>query len=137
MKEIFINIANELKDRKDNESLEKLVGILFKAGETEFGEAVLEVFVKLNKEIKEEKDLLKNSSGLEVSIFEVLEVRPTKKEGTVRAFCKGPEGNVAVYAKKGAAADTLADAIGAKVETLYRKMDNRKLFAIKATKLAQ
>ncbi|MBC7324554.1 MAG: hypothetical protein H5T99_04480, partial [Moorella sp. (in: Bacteria)] len=51
--------------------------------------------------------------------FKVLECRESKP-GVVRAYCEGPDGKVAVFAKNGNA-QALAGAIGKKVEVKYRQ----------------
>jgi chromosome segregation ATPase len=57
--------------------------------------------------------------GTETGTFKVLECRESKP-GVVRAYCEGPEGKVAVYAKNGNA-QTLAGAVGKQVQVKYRK----------------
>jgi hypothetical protein len=61
--------------------------------------------------------------------FRVLEVRPGKSEGTVRAWVEGSEGKVALFAKN-SVAKALAGAIGKEVRVKYRKLD-KGLFATK------
>lgn len=73
--------------------------------------------------------------GLETGTFEVLEVRPGSKEGTIRAYCESETtGKIAVYAKNGEGR-TLASAIGRKVELKYRRVD-RGLFAVSVRPVA-
>jgi BMFP domain-containing protein YqiC len=59
------------------------------------------------------------NGGTETGTFKVLECRESKP-GVVRAYCEGPEGKVAVYAKNGNA-QTLAGAVGKQVQVKYRK----------------
>lgn len=57
--------------------------------------------------------------GAATGTFKVLEVRESKP-GVVRAYCEGPEGKVAVFAKNGNA-QALAGAVGKQVEVRYRQ----------------
>jgi hypothetical protein len=61
------------------------------------------------------------NDGTTTGTFKVLECRESKP-GVVRAYCEGPEGKVAVFAKNGNA-KTLAEAVGKQVEVKYRKGD--------------
>jgi chromosome segregation ATPase len=74
------------------------------------------------------------ADGLETGTFTVLEVRAGKSEGTVRAYCEGDTGKVAVYAKNGAA-KVLSGAAGRKVEVRFRRLD-KGLFAVEARPVA-
>jgi len=74
------------------------------------------------------------ADGLETGTFTVLEVRAGKSEGTVRAYCEGPDGKTAVYAKNGAA-KVLSGAAGRKVEVRFRRLD-KGLFAVEARPVA-
>ena len=74
------------------------------------------------------------ADGLETGTVKVLEVRPGQAQGTVRAWCEGPEGKVAVYAKNGAA-KTLSGAVGRQVTIRYRRLD-KGLFAVEARPVA-
>jgi hypothetical protein len=74
------------------------------------------------------------ADSLETATFKVLEVRSGKSEGTVRAYCEGPEGKVAVYAKNGAAR-ALSGAVGRQVQIRYRRLD-KGLFAVEARPVA-
>ncbi len=74
------------------------------------------------------------ADGLETGTFTVLEVRAGKSEGTVRAYCEGPDGKTAVYAKNGAA-KVLSGAVGRKVEVRFRRLD-KGLFAVEARPVA-
>lgn len=59
------------------------------------------------------------NDGTATGTFKVLECRESKP-GVVRAYCEGPEGKVAVYAKNGNA-QALAGAVGRQVEVRYRQ----------------
>jgi len=61
-------------------------------------------------------------NGLETGTFTVLEARQGSSPGTVRAWCEGPEGKVAVYGKNGAG-KALAGAVGKQVEVKFRRGD--------------
>jgi hypothetical protein len=74
------------------------------------------------------------ADGLETGTFTVLEVRAGKSEGTVRAYCEGPDGKTAVYAKNGAA-KVLSGAAGRKVEVRFHRLD-KGLFAVEARPVA-
>lgn len=74
------------------------------------------------------------SEELETGVFRVLEARPGKSEGTIRAYVEGPDGKVALYAKNGAG-KTLAAAVGRTVEAKYRRLD-RGLYAVQVRPVA-
>jgi len=74
------------------------------------------------------------SEDLETGVFKVLEARPGKNEGTIRAYVEGPEGKVALYAKNGAG-KVLAAAIGGTVEAKYRRLD-KGLYAVQVRPVA-
>lgn len=80
-------------------------------------------------EARQEPAPAKGEGELAEGTFRVLEVRPGKSEGTVRAWAEGPEGKVALFAKNGVA-KALAGAIGKEVRVKYRKLD-KGLFATK------
>lgn len=61
-----------------------------------------------------------NEDGLETGTFTILEVRDGKSPGTVRAWCEGPEGKVAVYAKNGVG-QILRNSLHRQVEAKYRR----------------
>ena len=65
--------------------------------------------------------------GLAEGTFKVLEARANEK-GVVRAWCEGPQGKVALYAKNGAA-KALQGAVGKRVKARYRALD-KGLFAV-------
>jgi hypothetical protein len=57
--------------------------------------------------------------GTATGTFKVLECRESKP-GVVRAYCEGPDGKVAVFAKNGNA-QALAGAVGKQVQVKYRQ----------------
>jgi hypothetical protein len=63
-----------------------------------------------------------SDDDLETGIFTILEVRDGRSPGTVRAWCEGPEGKVAVFAKNGTG-QALRDALGRQIEARYRRGD--------------
>ncbi|HHY93826.1 MAG TPA: hypothetical protein GX513_02260 [Firmicutes bacterium] len=64
-----------------------------------------------------------NGGGLRQATVKVLEARPGKSEGTVRAWCEAEDGDkVAVFGKNGTA-KKLAASIGEKVRVEYREGD--------------
>lgn len=72
----------------------------------------------------------KGEDDLAEATFRVLEVRPGKSEGTVRAWCEAEDGTkVAVFGKNGIAM-ALSAAVGKRVTIRYRKLD-KGLFAVK------
>lgn len=71
---------------------------------------------------------------LETGVFKVLEARPGKNEGTIRAYVEGTEGKVALYAKNGAG-KALAAAVGRTVEAKYRRLD-KGLYAVQVRPVA-
>jgi hypothetical protein len=71
----------------------------------------------------------KGEADLAEGVFRILEVRPGKSEGTVRAWAEGQEGKVALFAKN-SVAKALAGAVGRQVRVRYRKLD-KGLFATK------
>jgi hypothetical protein len=89
--------------------------------ETEAAEAQAEPKAQEPKTEPEAQGQAK-AGGLETGTFTVLEARPGQGQGTVRAWCEGPEGKVAVYAKNGAAR-TLSGAVGQQVQIRYRRLD--------------
>ncbi|MGB9792586.1 MAG: hypothetical protein ACPLTR_08435 [Thermacetogeniaceae bacterium] len=66
--------------------------------------------------------------GLEIGTFKVLEARPGKNEGTVRAYVQGALGKAVLYAKNGAGKLLIAS-VGKTVEAKYRRLD-KGLFAV-------
>ena len=101
--------------------------------ETEAAEAQAEPKAQEPKAEPEAQGQAK-ADGLETGTFTVLEVRAGKSEGTVRAYCEGPDGKTAVYAKNGAA-KVLSGAVGRKVEVKFRRLD-KGLFAVEARPVA-
>lgn len=72
---------------------------------------------------------------LETGVFLVLETRPGRNEGTIRAYVEAKDGTrTALFAKNGAG-QTLATAIGKKVEAQYRRLD-KGLYAIRVCPVA-
>lgn len=71
----------------------------------------------------------KGEADLAEGVFRILEVRPGKSEGTIRAWAEGQKGKVALFAKN-SVAKALAGAIGKEVRVKYRKLD-KGLFATK------
>ncbi|WP_027717404.1 hypothetical protein [Desulfovirgula thermocuniculi] len=67
------------------------------------------------------------AQGLAEGTFKVLEARANDK-GVVRAWCEGPQGKVALFAKNGAA-KILQAAVGKRVKAHYRALD-KGLFAV-------
>ena len=64
-----------------------------------------------------------NGNGLKQAVVKVLEARPGKSEGTVRAWCETEDGDkVAVFGKNGTA-KKLAAAVGGTVRVEYREGD--------------
>jgi len=64
-----------------------------------------------------------NTDGTETGTFTVLEARPGKSPGTVRAYCQAADGSkYAVYAKNGSG-QALAGAVGRRVTVKYRQGD--------------
>lgn len=89
-------------------------------------EQCMENFIKacngeLPKQGKQENN--GNGDGLKKAEIKVLEVRPGKSEGTIRAWCQTNEGEkVAVYAKN-SVAKKLAGAVGGLVSVSYKELD--------------
>lgn len=76
-----------------------------------------------------------SNDGTDTGTFMVLEVRPGKSQGTVRAFCQTDDGNkYAVYAKNGNG-QVLAGAVGKQVEVKYR-MGDKGLIALSVRMVA-
>lgn len=70
-----------------------------------------------------------NGDGTQSGIFTVLEARPGKSEGTIRAYCQAEDGQkVAVYGKNGNG-QALAGNIGKQVNIRFRHLD-KGLFAV-------
>ncbi|RPF42016.1 hypothetical protein EDD75_2237 [Thermodesulfitimonas autotrophica] len=70
---------------------------------------------------------------VETGTFTVTEARLTSK-GVLRAYCEGPDGKVAVYAKNGVA-KVLSGAVGGKVSVKFKRLD-KGLFALEARPVA-
>ncbi|MBC7106685.1 MAG: hypothetical protein H5T97_12190, partial [Firmicutes bacterium] len=132
---------------RSDANLVYLVASLFQAGRADLAEAVLAAYGE-PQEAPEEPQAepeppraepqsqaqAPKADGLETGTVKVLEVRPGQGQGTVRAWCEGPEGKVAVYAKNGAAR-TLSGAVGRQVQIRYRRLD-KGLFAVEARPVA-
>jgi hypothetical protein len=72
--------------------------------------------------VHEQGQVQPQGNGLETGTFTVLEARAGSSPGTVRAWCEGPEGKVAVFGKNGAG-KALAGAVGKQVEVKYKRGD--------------
>jgi len=100
----------------DTSSLERLIArVLGVAAQAELVPA---------DELVPEKSEEQVPAGPRTGTFTVLEARPGKSPGTIRAYCQAEDGaKHAVYAKS-AAGQTLAGAVGRQVEVKYRQGDH-------------
>jgi DNA repair exonuclease SbcCD ATPase subunit len=84
-------------------------------------------FTQALKEITEEKPAsgnITNGNGLKEAKVTVLEAKPGKNQGTIRAYCQTEGGEkVAVYAKNGTG-KKLAAAVGEKVAVKFKEIDH-------------
>jgi len=89
-----------------------------------------------SEKTSEDKDIPEKMDGdLETGVFHVLETRPGRREGTIRAYVEAQDGTrTALYAKNGAG-QTLAAAIGKEVEAQYRRLD-KGLYAVRVCPVA-
>jgi hypothetical protein len=86
-------------------------------------EQCMENFVKACSGELPKQESNGNGNGLKKAEVKVLEVRPGKSEGTIRAWCEAGNGEkVAVYAKNGTA-KKLAGAVGSLVNVSYKELD--------------
>jgi hypothetical protein len=106
---------------KADESLVKLATALISAGRVEEAERI--VYAYRGREAREQSSVSNQAqsqeqNGLKTGTFTVLEVSYGKSKGTVRAWCQGEDGCVAVYGKYGLG-QKLAASVGRKVEIKY------------------
>lgn len=153
LRELDARIEETGRKHRSDSNMAYLVASLLGAGLKEDAEAVLAAYAEGSRTAAVEDDADHDSrndapakpgapgtpapSGggdLETGIFNVLEVRPGKSEGTIRAYVEGPEGKVALYAKNGAG-KALAAAVGRTVEAKYRRLD-RGLYAVQVRPVA-
>lgn len=143
LREIDAEIERAGRRHWSDANLAYLAANLLAAGMREEFEAVLKAYAgapagaeaeaEAKAEAKAEARVEAGGNGLETGTFRVLEARANEK-GVVRAWCEGPEGRVAVFAKDGAA-KALSGAVGKRVTVRFRRLD-KGLFAVSAEGVA-
>uniref|UniRef100_A0A7C2EI93 Uncharacterized protein n=1 Tax=Ammonifex degensii TaxID=42838 RepID=A0A7C2EI93_9THEO len=141
LREVDSEIERVGRRHRSDANLAYLAANLLAAGMREEFEAMLAAYGTADRapqdkpEAKAEAEAKPEAKqDVDTDTFKVLEVRPGKSEGTIRAYCEGESGKVAVYAKNGVA-KVLAGAVGGKVQVKYRKLD-KGLFALEARPVA-
>ncbi|MDH7577166.1 MAG: hypothetical protein QHH75_04900 [Bacillota bacterium] len=142
LKELDAEIEQVGRRHRSDSNVAYLVASLLGAGLKEDAEAVLTAYAEGTGKTVEhdshaeapakpaapETPAPSGGDDLETGVFKVLEARPGKSDGTIRAYVEGPEGKVALYAKNGAG-KTLAASVGRTVEAKYRHLD-KGLYAV-------
>lgn len=122
LRQLDAEIERVSRRHRSDAGIAYLAASLLAAGMREEFEAVLRAYGTPTPEAGAEK-----TDGLEEGVFRVLETK-TSEKGVLRAWCEGPEGKVAVYAK-GETAKALEESRGKEVKVRFRRLD-KGLYAV-------